>query len=313
MSKHILITGGTGLVGRQLTDVLLQKGLKVSHLSRSAGKNPQVKTYLWNVEQGIIHPDCINGVDTIVHLAGEGIVDKRWSAERKKALIESRTKSIALIYTLLRASPWHQVKAVVSASATGYYGSRGEELMYEDNIPSRDFMGECCLLWEQAVDEGLELGLRVVKFRTGVVLTAEGGALPQIALPIRFGVGSPLGDGLQWIPWIHIQDVLGIFLMGIENDELTGVYNIVAPNSVTNKQLTQAIAKQLRRPLWAPNVPAWLLKLLLGEMSIVVLGSTKVSAAKIKIAGYKFLYERVSDALAAIYERPKVVEEEPVL
>lgn len=297
------------MVGRHLTESLLQKGFTVSHLSRKPGKNPQVKTYLWNVEQGIIHPDCINGVDMVVHLAGEGVVDKRWTPQRKKVLIESRTRSIALVYSLLRATPGHQVKTVISASATGYYGNRGEELMYEDNIPSQDFLGECCLLWEKAVDEGLDLGLRVLKFRTGVVLTPDGGALPQMALPIRFGVGSPLGDGLQWIPWIHMQDVIGMYLIGIENEEMQGVYNMVAPNAVTNKQLTRAIAKQLRRPLWAPNVPAWFLKLLLGEMSMVVLGSTKVSAAKIQIAGYKFLYEQVSDALEAIYG-PKVLQEE---
>ncbi|WP_448702529.1 TIGR01777 family oxidoreductase [Mucilaginibacter sp. AW1-3] len=312
MNKHILITGGTGLVGRRLTDVLLQKGFTVSHLSRKPGKNPQVKTYLWNVEQGVIHPDCIIGVDTIIHLAGEGVVDKRWTDERKKTLIESRTKSIALIYSLLRANPEHQVKSIISASAIGYYGNRGEELMYEDNIPSQDFLGECCMLWEKAVDEGSELGLRVLKFRTGVVLTLDGGALPQMATPIKLGLGSPIGDGLQWIPWIHMQDVLGMYLMGIENLELQGVYNMVAPNAVTNKQLTQAIAQQLHKSLWMPNVPEWVLKLLLGEMSIVVLGSTKVSAARIQIAGYKFLYEKVNDALEAIYGPPKILREEMI-
>ncbi|OCX52402.1 TIGR01777 family protein [Mucilaginibacter sp. PPCGB 2223] len=310
MSKHILITGGTGILGRNLTQTLLQKGFTVSHLSRKPGKNPDVKTYLWNVEQGVIHPDCITGVDTIVHLAGEGIADKRWTDERKKVLIESRTKSIELIYSLLRANPGHQVKNVISASGVGYYGNSGEELMYEDNIPSQSFLGECCVLWEKAVDKGLELDMRVVKFRTGVVLTLDGGALPQIAAPIKLGVGSPLGDGLQWVPWIHIQDAIGMYLMAIENEELQGVYNMVAPNAVTNKQLTQAIAQQLHKVLWAPNVPAWLLKLLFGEMSTVILGSTKVSAARIQIAGYKFLYEKAGDALEALYGPPKILQEE---
>jgi len=312
MSKHILITGGTGLIGKNLTDTLLEKGFTVSHLSRKPGKNPQVKTYLWNVEQGMIHPDCITGVDTIVHLAGEGIIDKRWTSERKKELIESRTKSIALVYSLLKANPEHQVKTVISASGVGYYGNRGEELMYEDNIPSQDFMGECCMLWEKAADEGLEMGLRVLKFRTGVVLTLDGGALPQMATPIRLGIGSPLGDGLQWVPWIHMQDALGMYLMGIDNEELQGVYNMVAPNAVTNKQLTRAIAQQLHKSLWAPYVPAFVLKLLMGEMSTVILGSTKVSAARIQIAGYKFLYEQVGDALEAIYGPPEILQEEMI-
>ncbi len=304
MSKHILITGGRGLVGRYLTTALLQKGYTVSHLSRKAGKNRNVTTYLWDVEHGFIDPNCIKGVDVVVHLAGEGIADKRWSRERKKALVQSRTKSIALVYKLLKTKE-HQVKAVISASGVGYYGNRGEELMYEDNIPSQDFLGECCILWEKAVDEGLELGLRIAKFRTGVVLSKHSGALPQLARTIRMGIGSPLGDGKQWISWIHMQDVVDIYMMAIEDENINGVYNMVAPNAVTNIQLTQAIARQLSKPLWAPHVPEFILKLLLGEMAQVVLDSTKASAAKIQIAGYKFLYVNVKDALEAIYGEPQ--------
>jgi uncharacterized protein (TIGR01777 family) len=301
MSKHILITGGRGLVGRHLTASLLQKGYTVSHLSRKLRKNQKFITYLWDVEHGFIDPECINGVDVVVHLAGEGIAEKRWSRERKKALVQSRTKSIALIYKLLSANKDHQVKAVISASGIGYYGNRGEELMYEDNIPAQSFLGECCILWEKAVDEGLELGLRVVKFRTGVVLARYGGALPQLASTIKMGIGSPLGDGKQWVSWIHMQDVVDMYLMAIDDENIAGVYNMASPNAVTNEQLTQAIARQLHKPLWAPHVPAFVLNLIMGEMSEVVLGSTKASAAKIQIAGYKFLYVNVKDALEAIY------------
>jgi uncharacterized protein (TIGR01777 family) len=298
--QSILITGGTGLLGTQLTDALIIKGHHVSHLSRRPGSNAVVKTFLWDINKGSIDPACIEGIDTIIHLAGEGIAEKKWSDERKKQLIESRTKSIGLIYDLLRAKP-HTVKHIISASATGYYSDRGDELLTETSPPAHDFLADCCIQWEAAIDEGANLGLRILKFRTGVVLTPYGGALPQMAMPIKLFAGSALGSGKQWIPWIHHRDVVNMYLMGIENESLSGVYNMVAPNPVTNAQLTKAIAKQLHRPLWAPRVPAFVLKLLLGEMSLVVLGSTKVSAAKIEGAGFKFAYPDVEGALREIY------------
>ena len=301
MSKHILLTGGTGLLGKQLTNVLFAKGYTVSHLSRKQGDDARVKTYTWDIHKGTIDENCIDGVDAIIHLAGSGIADGRWTDERKKELIESRTKSIGLIYELLKSKP-HNVNTVISASATGYYSDRGDELMYEDDEPAHDFLGTCCIEWEKAVDEGGQLGLRVVKFRTGVVLDKDGGALAKLAQPIKLGAGSPLGSGKQWMPWIHHQDVVDMYLYGIEQTELNGVYNMVAPNPITNKQLSQAVAKQLKRPLWLPNVPAFALKLLFGEMSIVVLGSTKVSAQKIEAAGFKFKYPEVAEALKEIYQ-----------
>jgi uncharacterized protein (TIGR01777 family) len=301
MAKHILLTGGSGLLGEQLTRLLLSKSYEVSHLSRKPGNDPNVKTYLWDIHKGQVDEKCIDGIDTIVHLAGAGIADKRWTDNRKKELIESRTKSIGLIYNLLKNKS-HQVKSIISASATGYYSDRGDELLTEDSPPANDFLGNCCILWEQAVDKGAELGLRVLKFRTGVVLTAKGGALPQLALPVKLWIGSPLGNGKQWVPWIHYQDVIDLYFYGIGNDELTGVYNMVAPNPITNKQLTQAVAKQLHKPLWLPNVPAFLLKLLFSEMGTVVLGSTKASAQKIEDAGFQFKYPVIEEALKDIYK-----------
>jgi len=288
-------------VGGYLTQLLLNKGYVVSHLSREAGNNPKVKTFLWDIHKGQIDEKCIDGVDTIVHLAGAGIADKHWTDKRKKEIIESRTKSIGLIYSLLQSKP-HQVKSVISAAATGYYNDRGDELLTEESKPSNDFLGNCCVQWEQAVDKGEELGLRVLKFRTGVVLTNKGGALPKLAMPIKLGLGSPLGSGKQWIPWIHQQDVIDLYFYGIENAGLKGVYNMVAPNPVTNKQLTQSVAKKLKRPLWLPNVPAFVLKLLLGEMSTIVLGGSKVSAQKIEATGFKFSFPTIEAALADIYK-----------
>ncbi|MBB3055026.1 TIGR01777 family oxidoreductase [Mucilaginibacter gotjawali] len=297
--KSILLTGGTGLIGSSLTKQLLDKGYTVSHLSRSPGRDPRVKTFLWDVHKGEIAEHCIDGVDVIIHLAGAGIADGRWTEARKKEIIDSRTKSIQLIYGLLKTRK-HQVKSIISASAIGYYSDRGEELMTEESTPFTDFMAKCCVEWENVVDEGKALGLQVTKFRTGVVLD-KGGALAKMAAPVKLFVGAPLGSGRQWIPWIHVQDVIGMYLFAVENENFEGVYNMVAPNPVTNKELTRAIAKQLHKPLWLPNVPSFLLKLVLGEMSTIVLGSTKVSAKKIEAAGYKFIYSEVSLALKAIY------------
>jgi uncharacterized protein len=297
--KRILITGGTGLIGHSLTKLLLEKGYHVSHLSRNPGEDPQVATFLWNVSKGQIDEHCIDGVHTIVHLAGAGIADKRWAKKRKQEIVDSRTKSIQLIYNLLRNKK-HSVKAVISASGVGYYSDRGDELMRETDDPANDFLGKCCVAWEKAVDEGCDLGLRVVKFRTGVVLD-KGGVLEKLAMPIKLYVGSPLGTGEQWLSWIHLKDVISMYLSGIENEKLSGAYNMASPNPLTNKVLTQAVAKQLRKPLWAPKVPAFVLKLLLGEMSTVVLGSTKVSSKKIESAGFQYKYPEIEDALRDIY------------
>jgi uncharacterized protein (TIGR01777 family) len=298
--KSILLTGGSGLLGRHLSKALLAKGYTVSHLSRKGGNNPQIKTFIWDIDKGIIDEHCIDGVDTIVHLAGSGIAENRWTDARKKDLIDSRVKSIELVYDLLKHKQ-HQVTSVVSASGIGYYGNRGDELMYETSPPTSDFISQCCVLWEAAVDEGEKLGARVLKFRTGVVLDKNGGALPTLAQPIKLYFGSPISSGKQWVPWIHWQDVVDMYLLAIENKNLAGVYNMVAPNPVTNKQLTQAVAKQLHKPLWAPNVPDFVLKLLLGEMSSIVIGSTRVSSQKIENAGFKFKFAGLDAALSEIY------------
>jgi uncharacterized protein (TIGR01777 family) len=300
MQKHILLTGGSGLIGCNLTKLLLAKGYEVSHLSRSPGKDQRVKTYLWDVHKGEIDEACIDGVDTIIHLAGAGVADKRWTNKRKQELVESRTKSIRLIYELLRKKT-HKITSVISASATGYYGNRGDVLLTEDSKPADDFLAECCIAWEKAADEGEELGLRIVKFRTGVVLNKKGGALPQLATPVKWYVGSPLGDGKQWVPWIHWHDVEKLYLYAIMHNKLRGTFNMAAPTPVTNEEMTRAVAKQLRKPLWAPKVPAFVLNLLLGEMSMIVLGSTKVSSQKIEENGFKFEYPGLEGALKEIY------------
>jgi uncharacterized protein (TIGR01777 family) len=299
-NKSILITGGSGLLGKHLTEELLTQGYLVNHLSRSKGKNPRVKTFLWDVAKGQIDEHCIDGVDTIIHLAGAAIADKRWTDERKREIIESRTKSIGLVYGLMRAKA-NRVHSVISASGVGYYSDRGDVLLTEESAPAHDFIGSCCIDWEQAVDAGKEFGVRILKFRTGVVLSLHGGALPQLAMPVKIGIGSPLGKGNQWLPWIHHRDVLDMYMLGIADENLKGVYNMAAPQPVTNTEMTRAVAKQLHRPLWAPKVPAFLIKLLFGEMATLVLGSTRTSAQKITDAGFQFKYPDIASALKEIY------------
>jgi uncharacterized protein len=298
--KHILITGGSGLLGRRLTDALLAKGCRVSHLGRKPGKDTRVNFFLWDVTKGKIDEQCIGDADVIVHLAGAGIADKKWTEDRKKQIINSRAASIRLIYGLVEKRP-NKVNSIISAAAIGYYGDRGDELLTEESAPGKGFMPECCMAWEEAADEGKKLGLRVVKLRTGVVLDKRGGALPQMALPVKLYAGAALGNGRQWVPWIHWQDAVDIYLAAIENINFTGVYNMVAPVPVTNKQLMGAIARQLNRPLWFFGVPGFILKILMGEMSIIILGSTRVSAKKIQNEGFVFKYPELSGALQQIY------------
>ncbi|GAB2695072.1 TIGR01777 family oxidoreductase [Mucilaginibacter koreensis] len=300
MQQHILITGGNGLIGKHLTQALLQQGHKVSHLSRHPTVVSGVTSFKWDLHRQQIDMHCIDGVDTIVHLAGAGVADKRWTEKRKKEILDSRTQSIRLIYTLLQQKE-HQVKSVVSASATGYYGSRNDEVLTESSAPSDDFLGKVCVEWENAVDKGKALGLRIVKFRTGVVLTTEGGALPPLAAPVKLGLGAPLGNGRQWIPWIHWQDVVDQYLMAINKPEMEGVFNMSAPEPVTNRQLTEAVAHQLKKPLWLPAVPAFALKLAFGEMSEVVLGSTRAIPEALKHTSYQFKYPTIAEALKEIY------------
>lgn len=304
MAKTVLITGATGLIGSRLAALLLQKGYHVHTLSRkgSAGASGAVRPFLWNVSNGTIDEKCFQNVEAIIHLAGESIAGKPWTKERKKQIIDSRTNSIRLLYSTLARLPQHQVHDVISASAVGYYGHRGNELLTEKSQPGVDFMAKTCIEWETAVDEGKSLGLRIVKLRTGVVLSAEGGALPRMAAPIiRYGIGSALGSGKQWTPWIHIEDVLSMYLFMLEHPQLEGAFNQAAPNPVTNAELTRAIAAIFKKSLWLPNVPEFMLRIVLGEMKAVVTNSTRTSADKVIASGFHFRYPYLLPALRDIY------------
>ncbi len=299
MEKHVLITGATGMIGKKLVPTLVEKGYKVSMLSRRAKPLPNTRVFLWNVADQTIDTGCFEGVTTIIHLAGENIASKRWTQERKQQILRSRTDSTRLLYKGL-ASCSHNVEALISASAVGYYGDRGDEILTETSQPGDNFLAKCCVKWEAAVDEGALQNLRIVKLRTGFILDKKDGGLPLMALPVKAFVGAPIGSGKQWIPWIHIQDMVNLYIHALEN-QLQGVYNATAPNPVTNTTFTRNIAEILGRPVWPINVPEALLKTAMGEMSTVALSSTNTSAQKVLDSGFTFKYTHLQDALTAIY------------
>lgn len=302
MSKTVLITGASGLIGKPLTERLIKAGYAVHQLSRNASKvNHGAKMYQWDPSSMQIDSKCIENVSVIIHLAGEGIADRPWTNKRKQEIIKSRTESLKLLYNLLETHPENEVKTFISSSAVGHYGDRKDEILSEDSEPGTDFLANTCLAWERAADKITNLGLRLVTFRTGVVLSTEGGALPKIAKPIKLGMGAPLGSGRQWMPWIHIHDVADMFLYAIENDEIEGVYNMASPFPVTNKTFTQAVAKQMNKSLWLPPVPALILRIIMGEMSRVVLNSNRTSSDKIVESGFKFKYPKLESALSELY------------
>jgi|LakMenEpi03Aug12_release.lakeMendotaPanAssembly.Ray.scaffolds.fasta_scaffold21079_5 uncharacterized protein (TIGR01777 family) len=294
--NKVLITGASGLVGSRLTELLLSKKMEVVHVGRTK-RNGSVPSFAWDVDKQQMDAKALAGVDTIVHLAGAGVADKRWTPTRKKEILDSRVQSTRLLYQILKEEK-HSVKNIVSASAIGYYGfGLSDQLFTEERPPATDFLASVTTEWEKEVDAIRELEIRVVKIRIGIVLSNKGGALKEMARPIQFGVGAPLGTGQQVMSWIHIDDLCEMFCKAIQDRSLAGAYNGVAPNPVTNAELTKAIASILKKPLWLPNVPPFVLRLLVGEMADIVVNGSKVSAEKILATRFKFQYSQIDDAL----------------
>ncbi|MGB3779065.1 MAG: TIGR01777 family oxidoreductase [Tunicatimonas sp.] len=300
MNNHVLITGGSGLVGSRLTELLLAKGYTVSHLSRSPAKpSSSIPTYQWDIKQQSIDPQALADADYVIHLAGAGVADQRWTDERKQAILNSRTESTKLLRDAIAQAGPSTIKAFVSASAIGIYGAdTGDVLLTEESPAADDFLADVVVQWEAAVDTVKELGVRTVKCRIGIVLSPDGGALPPIAQTVRWGVGAPLGSGEQYLSWIHIDDLCRLFIHALENEAVAGAYNAVGPQPVTNQQLTQAVARVMHRPLWMPKVPGFVLKLALGELASAVLGGNRVSDQKIKDAGFRPKFNQLDLALA---------------
>jgi len=298
MNKTVLITGGTGMVGRRLTELLLEKNYQVAYLSRRKDNIANVTVYRWDIEKGYIEEQALETADYIVHLAGAGIADARWTSKRKQEIIESRTKSIELIAKELQSRPL-KVKACVAASAIGFYGANtGDEHLSENHPSGTDFLAHVTRSWEQASELMDNVGVRTTKLRIGIVLSSQGGALPKIAAPVRWGVGAPLASGKQWVSWIHLDDLCRMFIAALENPQWSGIYNAVAAPPVTNAALTRQIAEVLNRPLWLPNIPAFALKIVYGQMSDVVLGGNYVLNQRIsKKTDFQYQFPNLNDAL----------------
>ncbi len=288
------------MVGTRLSEMLLEQGYTVRHLSRTPGKETSpITTYLWDIKQQYINPEALSGVDYVVHLAGAGVADQRWTDARKQAILRSRTESTRLLHHALSQPDAPALKAFVSASAIGIYGAdTGDALLTEESPASHDFLADVVVQWEAAADTIAALDIRTVKLRIGIVLSEKGGALLPIARTVRWYVGAPLGSGNQYMSWIHIDDLCRMFIYAIENQALTGVYNAVGTQPVTNRTMTQAAAKVLQRPLFLPNVPGFALKLALGELASVILGGNRVSSQRIEDAGFAHSFNKIDVALA---------------
>ncbi|MGM0634475.1 MAG: TIGR01777 family oxidoreductase [Bacteroidota bacterium] len=295
---RFLITGATGMIGQAIVKRCHTLGVEINYLTTSKEKLTKKENYTgfyWNPSTGEIDADCLNEVDVIINLAGANIAN-RWTSSYKKEIINSRTQSAETLYNCLKNNH-HEVQHIVSASAIGVYPSSFTKFYEEDeNQLGEDFVGTVVKKWEDAVDQFSDLGIQVAKIRIGLVLTSNGGALEKMVQPIQYYVGAPLGSGKQWQSWIHIDDLVEIFMHLIKH-QLSGVFNAVSPNPVTNTELTKAIAEVVNKPLFMPNIPKFMLKLLLGEMATIVLSSQLVSSKKIEQQGYDFQYTQLKRAL----------------
>ncbi len=297
----ILVTGGTGLVGRALTLALTSKGHSCIVLSRKPGPAlVGIRYASWDPANGSIDENSLRDADYIIHLAGAGVADKRWTAARKKEILDSRVKSGELLVKKLALIP-NKVKAVISASAIGWYGADpaipNPHPFTENLPPDTAFLGDTCRQWEESLQPLTGMHIRLVKFRIGIVLSRNGGALKEFLKPLRLAVAAVLGNGKQIVSWIHIDDLVNLFIYAIEQEHIEGVYNATAPQPVSNKELTLTLAKSMK-VLYIPlPVPAFILKIVMGEMSMEVLKSATVSSAKIQQAGYRFLYPGIREAL----------------
>lgn len=294
MSKKVLITGGTGLVGSHLIPMLKAKGHQVVVLSRSKDASKPYEIFEWDYKNDYIESGAFNGVDAVIHLAGAGVADKRWTPERKDEIYNSRTKTSHLLYKTLKEVP-NEVKTFISASAIGYYGLNTGSTNLKENAPSgHDFLAHVVDAWETSTNKVTDLNIRLVQLRIGVVLANEGGALVELLKP---PIAAPLGKGNQYMSWIHIDDLCKMFVHSLENEQMLGTYNAVAPRPMTNNELTKEAAKAFGKTFVPVPVPGLVLKLMLGEMAKMVIGGNRVSCEKIMEAGFEFDYPKLADAL----------------
>ncbi|MFM7217120.1 MAG: TIGR01777 family oxidoreductase [Bacteroidota bacterium] len=297
LPNKVLITGATGMLARRIAAALSANGTTVVALSRSSTPLPGYSaTFQWNPAKGEIDSRALDGVDAIVHLAGAGIADKKWSAARKKEIIDSRVSgSHVLADALLNQT--NQVRTVVNASATGFYGDCKQTLHTESDRPGNGFLAETCIKWEQALERLGAPERRNVILRIGFVIDRADGALPVMARPVRFFVGAPYGTGKQFLSWIDSADLVRLFLFALENQHVSGTYNAVAPTPVSNRDFIRSLGKAMQRPVWPIAVPSFVFRTLLGEQADLILQSQYASSKKILDAGFRFDYPELSGSL----------------
>ncbi|UPZ15812.1 TIGR01777 family oxidoreductase [Flavobacterium humidisoli] len=298
MAQNVLLTGGTGFVGKYLTDVLIEAGFSVSILSRSNRENtPRVTYYKWDIKKNYIDKNAVLNADYIIHLAGEGIVEKRWTKRRKKAIIESRVRPVEMIYSILEMNN-KKLEAFISASGIGIYGAlTSHKICTENTPPADDFLGITCQKWENAADKIGSLNIRTVKIRTGIVFGKNEGFLKKMIPTFKSGFGAVLGSGKQYLPWIHIEDLCQIYLKSIEDTKLEGAYNACVTDNTTNSRFSKTMAKLYDYSIWIPKVPAFVLKILLGQMSEAILTGQRVSSEKIQQTGFDFQFTDLEKTL----------------
>ena len=298
MKKNVLISGGSGFIGRHLTALLIAKGYSVSILSRSEKQNKEnVFYYKWDVVNQTIDEKAVLNADFIIHLAGENIVEQRWTAKRKAAIIDSREQSTLLLYSVLKKNN-KKLDAFISASAVGIYGAvNGAEICTEDMPPANDFLGYTCQKWEDSLDFIENLNSRTVMIRTGLVLGKNEGFLKKLTPLFKYRLGSALGSGKQYMPWIHVDDLCAIYYQAIINPAMSGSYNAAINDNTTNSVFSKTLACVFGYSIWLPNVPAFVLKLFMGQMAIIVLTGRRVSSDKIEQTGFKFQFKNLEGAL----------------
>lgn len=290
----VLITGGTGLVGSRLIPLLKSKGHEVVVLSRSKDASKPYPIFEWDYKKEYIESGAFNGVEAVIHLAGAGVADKRWTAERKEEIYNSRTKTSFLLYNTLKNID-NEVKTFISASAIGYYGlDTGTTNLKETAPVGHDFLAHVVDAWETSTSKVTDLDIRLVQLRIGVVFSKEGGALVELLKP---PVAAPLGNGKQYMSWIHIDDLCKMFLYAVENDQMVGTYNAVGPKPATNREVTEAAAKAFGKKYVPIPVPGLALKVVLGEMAKMVVGGNRVSSEKIMEAGFEYDHPKLEPAL----------------
>ncbi len=294
---NILITGGSGSIGRALIPQLLSNGHKVSVIGRSKHPDLEVPSFTWDLNTETMDESALRDVTHIIHLAGAGIADKPWSPSRKQEIVESRVKPLQLLAKTL-ANRNQRIDAIISSSAVGFYGGiTSEEIFEEQAKPASDFLGATCKMWEEAVQLFKPLADREVRIRTSVVLMEDAGALPKLVTPTKFGVGAPVGNGKQWMPWIHIEDMARVYVKAVEDTNMSGAYNAAASQHANQKQMIIEIGKAIGRPVFLPPVPGFLVKTVLGEMAAVITEGSRVSNQKLLDTGFEFKYDKVQPAL----------------